>query len=151
MTTTDEDPPTASLTESASWAQLRSTTVGRLAVANDDQPDIVPVNFMVDRGSIVFRTAEGSKLTAAAGRSVAFEADGYDLGTGEAWSVVVKGVAREVAELDEVIDALDLPLFPWHTAPKPRIIRIEPDSITGRRFVARSAGDSTPPRRAAAE
>jgi hypothetical protein len=39
-----------------------------------------------------------------------------------------------VKNLYEVLEALNLPLFPWHAAPKPRIVRIEPDVITGRRF-----------------
>jgi len=149
--TTNQTRPEETMTESASWAELRKATVGRLAVAVDGRPDIFPVNFTVDRGSVVFRTAAGTKLAAAAGRPVAFEADGYDPGTGEAWSVVAKGVAREVSELDEVLDALDLPLFPWHTAPKPRIIRIEPESISGRRFTASTVGSTTPARRMARE
>ena len=32
------------------------------------------------------------------------------------------------------LDALDLPLFPWHAAPKQRFVRIEPSAISGRRF-----------------
>ena len=138
------------MTVSACWAALRNAPVGRLAVAFDGQPDIFPINFTVDRGSVVFRTAEGTKLALAAGRPVAFEADGYDPGTSEAWSVVVKGVARVVGELEEVLDALDLPLFPWHTAPKSYILRVEPDSMSGRSFTASTTGGSTPARRRAA-
>ena len=33
-----------------------------------------------------------------------------------------------------MLDALDLPLFPWHASPKHRFVRIEPVEITGRRF-----------------
>lgn len=139
------------MTESAAWAQLRQATVGRLAVVAGDRPDIFPINFVVDGGTVVFRTAAGTKLAAATDRPVAFEADGYEPDTGEAWSVVVKGVARELGELDEVVDALNLPLETWHTAPKPRIIRIAPDSISGRRFTARTASSTEPPRRAAPE
>jgi hypothetical protein len=36
--------------------------------------------------------------------------------------------------MQELFDAVDLPLFPWHAAPKPRFVRIEPDELTGRRF-----------------
>jgi nitroimidazol reductase NimA-like FMN-containing flavoprotein (pyridoxamine 5'-phosphate oxidase superfamily) len=116
-------------------ALLRSTTVGRLAVAIDGAPDIFPINFIVDHGSVVFRTAEGTKLAAAVlGRAVAFEADGYDPLAGEAWSVVVKGRAVEIARLHEVLEATDLPLFPWSTWPKPRFVRIVPTTTTGRRF-----------------
>lgn len=136
MGTNPSHEPTVKLSVSESWGLLREAVVGRLAVVVSDQlqPDIFPVNFIVDHGSIVFRTAEGTKLSAAVDRPVAFEVDGYDPATGEAWSVVVKGTAREVKKLYDVLDALDLPLFPWHAAPKPRIVRIEPDMVSGRRF-----------------
>lgn len=145
--------PNIELNASQSWGLLRGAVVGRLAVISPDhtQPDIFPINYIVDRGSIVFRTSEGSKLAAARDSSVAFEADGYNPFTGEAWSVVVKGTAREVKKLHEVFDALNLPLFPWHATPKPRILRIEPDLITGRRFHAFESPIPACVRRAAVE
>ena len=117
------------------WDLLRSCDVGRLAVSFGDQPDIFPVNFVVDHGTIVFRTAEGTKLAGAVlGRGVAFEVDGYDADAGEAWSVVAKGRATEIERMQDVFEALDLPLFPWHAAPKHRFVRIEPEDVSGRRF-----------------
>ena len=114
---------------------LRSQPVGRLAVSIRDHPDIFPINHVVDRGAIVFRTAEGTKLAASVlGRGVAFEVDGYDGERGEAWSVVVKGHAVEIEGMYELLHAEDLPLFPWHAGPKHRFVRIEPVEITGRRF-----------------
>ena len=119
------------------WVLLRSAEVGRLAVSNLDHPDIFPINYVVDHGTVVFRTAEGTKLaTAVLGPAVAFEIDGYDAKAGDAWSVVVKGRAREVQRMHEVFEATNLPLFPWQTSPKPRFVRIEPESVTGRRFHA---------------
>jgi hypothetical protein len=120
---------------------LRSQEVGRLAVAVADRPEIFPVNYVVDHGTLVFRTAQGTKLAGSVQRDVAFEADGYEPDNGEAWSVVVKGRAHEISRGHDVLDAADLPLFPWHAAPKQRFIRIVPDEITGRRFqvVAREA------------
>jgi len=104
---------------------LRTSEVGRLAVAIQNVPDIFPINYVVDRGTIVFRTAEGTKLAAALlGRGVAFEVDGYDRDAGEAWSVVIKGTAVEIERMYEMFDALDLPLFPWHAGPKHRFVRI---------------------------
>ena len=44
---------------------LRRREVGRLAVSITDHPDIFPINDVVDRGTVVFRTAEGTKLAAA--------------------------------------------------------------------------------------
>lgn len=66
------------LSTSQSWELLREAVVGRLAVLLDAQPDIFPINYLVDHGSIVFRTAEGTKLLAAVNRKVAFEVDSYD-------------------------------------------------------------------------
>jgi nitroimidazol reductase NimA-like FMN-containing flavoprotein (pyridoxamine 5'-phosphate oxidase superfamily) len=114
---------------------LRTSEVGRLAVAIKNHPDIFPINYVVDRGTVVFRTAEGTKLAAALlGQGVAFEVDGYDPEAGDAWSVVIKGYAVEIENMYEMFDALDLPLFPWHAGPKHRFVRIEPQEITGRRF-----------------
>jgi len=138
------------------WGLLWGADVGRLAVAVENHPDIFPVNFVVDRGAVVFRTAEGTKLTAAVlGRAVAFEVDGYDRATGDAWSVVLKGPAREIHQAGELFDALYLPLFPWHAAPKHRFVRVVRGEVTGRRFhvVDRSAWSvpSTGGRQAAPE
>jgi len=126
---------TVILAENDCWTLLRSTEVGRLAVVVGDRPDIFPINFVVDHGTVVFRTAEGTKLAAAAvNESVAFEVDGYDPDAGEAWSVVIKGRAKEIRRMHELFDTGTLPLFPWHAAPKHRFVRITPDEVTGRRF-----------------
>ena len=117
------------------WRLLRTHEVGRLAVSITDHPDIFPVNYVVDGESVVFRTAAGTKLAAAVlGRGVAFEIDGYDPIAGEAWSVVLKGHARQVEHMIEYFEADDLPLFPWFDSPKPDIVRVEPGELTGRRF-----------------
>ena len=117
------------------WALLRQAEVARLAVAIMNRPDIFPINYVVDHGRVVFRTAEGTKLAASVlGDAVAFEVDGYDAASGDAWSVVIHGRAVEIEDMHDLFDALDLPLFPWHAAPKPRFVSIEPDETSGRRF-----------------
>ncbi len=114
---------------------LRSRDVGRLAVSVAGRPDIFPINYIVDHGTLVVRTAEGSKLAASVVNPVvAFEVDWYSPADGEAWSVVIKGLVGEVKRLEDLVEAMDLPLFPWHAAPKQRYLRIEPEEITGRRF-----------------
>ena len=122
------------------WDLLRREVVGRLAVAIANAPDIFPINYIVDDGSIVFRSAPGTKLAAAVlGRGVALEIDGYDKVDGvetAAWSVIVRGTARLIENMKEYLEADDLPLFPWHTSPKPEIVRIDPEIVTGRRFHA---------------
>ena len=117
------------------WALLRTVSVGRLAVLVDGRPDIFPVNFTVDGGTLVFRTSQGTKLSAATGDApVAVEADGVDADTGMAWSVVIKGTGALVKSTEEVLETSRLYLFPWQAGRKDAFVRITPDSVTGRRF-----------------
>lgn len=117
------------------WQLLTSSEVGRLAVAVAGDVDIFPLNFAVDDGAILFRTAEGTKLVeiVMAGR-VAFEVDGYEPEHGRAWSVVVKGHAENLEKFDDLYHAQELPLFPWNASPKERFVKLTPVRITGRRF-----------------
>ena len=152
--TIDERTGVAILEPDKCWPLLREAKVGRLAVAVGDHPDIFPINFVVDHGTVVFRTAEGTKLAAAVlGCSVAFEIDGYEPASGDAWSVVLKGRATEIERMHELFEALDLPLFPWHVGPKHRFVRIVPDTITGRRFhvLERPSSDDSTNRRSPIE
>jgi nitroimidazol reductase NimA-like FMN-containing flavoprotein (pyridoxamine 5'-phosphate oxidase superfamily) len=121
-------------TTQESWELLREGIIGRLAVIYEGAPEIFPVNYVVDHGSVVIRTAGGTKHEAARKRRVAFEVDGYDLAAGEAWSVVAKGRAVEVHDADEAIEVMKLPLSPWASGSKPHLLRLAPDSLTGRRF-----------------
>ncbi len=132
----DTNAPSAplDLAEHECWQLLRQAGIGRLAVVVDGAPDLFPVNHVVDHGSLVFRTADGTKLAGATAGPVAFEVDGYDAVSREAWSVVVKGRAREVQQLHAVLEALQLPLTRSHPQTKPHLVRIEPASVTGRRF-----------------
>ena len=131
----DNSAATEVLTDSDSWNCLRGVSVGRLAVVLGDGPDIFPVSYTTDHGTIVFRTGVGSKLDAvAADGRVALEADGVDSETGIAWSVVVRGKAELVQRPDEVIESFSLPLFPWEAGKKDQFVRIVPDSVSGRRF-----------------
>jgi hypothetical protein len=131
--TSDLSEGIAKLAAPACWQLLGDEEIGRLAVSVDRYPEIFPVNYVVDERTVIFRTAEGTKLVATVmSPSVAFEVDGYDAEAGEAWSVVIKGHAREIPMHDLLDDTF--PLFPWTATPKPRFVRIVPDSISGRRF-----------------
>ena len=131
--------PVQELSSSQCWQLLREIPFGRLAVVLDGRPEIFPVNHVVDRGSLVFRTDSGAKLLGASRQPVAFEVDGFDQGA--AWSVVARGRAHEVRQLHDVLDTVPLPLFPWQGGDKPRFVRIEVEQLSGRRF-ARSEGSA---------
>lgn len=128
-------PTTEVLDEATCWEYLRGAAVGRIAVDVGGHPDIFPINHLVHEGSLYFRSGAGTKLAAAVlmGR-VALEIDGFEPHGRTAWSVVVKGRAQQVERMDEVFEAEQLPLFPWVASPKPNIVRIDPDTVTGRRF-----------------
>ena len=121
------------LSEEECWNLLSRHELGRLAVAADGEPDIFPVNYVIDGPRVLFRTAPGSKLAElSANPDVAFEVDEYD--ETYAASVVLKGVAKRL-ELQVEIDAADaLPLTSWIPTLKYRWVSISPTSITGRRF-----------------
>ena len=120
------------LTADECWELLGAHALGRLAFHLADQVSITPVNYVVDDGTLLFRTAEGSKLLGVVmNDNVAFEIDGLSADT--AWSVVVHGTARL---LDEAAAhrADDLPLRPWVSRYKYNVVEITATAVSGRRF-----------------
>ncbi len=113
---------------------LASVPVGRISFLADGEIVVLPVNHGVDGQDPVFRTARGSKLSAAEGQDlVAFEADGYEERTRSGWSVLVNGRAEAVYDEAEIDRLSYLGLHPWITAvDRPFWIRIRPTSISGR-------------------
>ncbi len=114
---------------------LASVPLGRLAFFTDGELVVLPVNHVMDGPDIVFRTTQGSKLTAAEQQDlVAFEADHYDALTRNGWSVLVTGRATVVYDEAESGRLGDLGLEPWACGvPHPFWIRIRPTSVSGRR------------------
>ena len=71
---------------------LASTDFGRIAWADDGEVIVLPVNFTMSEGRILFHAAEGSRLaTLADGKTVAFQADDVDTEEALGWSVLVQG------------------------------------------------------------
>jgi nitroimidazol reductase NimA-like FMN-containing flavoprotein (pyridoxamine 5'-phosphate oxidase superfamily) len=130
----DESNPVSVLPQSDCWNLLSSVTLGRLVTSVDGQPEIFPVNFVVQRRTVLFRTAEGTKLMSAAiNHNVLFEADDHNVAEG--WSVVVKGVARILHDDDELAEAERGQILPWTSTTKQHYVRIRPLTVTGRRFI----------------
>jgi nitroimidazol reductase NimA-like FMN-containing flavoprotein (pyridoxamine 5'-phosphate oxidase superfamily) len=135
MNTETSPVPKSGLSLDECWDLLGTEVVGRIALIVDGHPEIFPVNFALERRSIVFRTAGGSKLWAAVtAKPIAFEIDGYDAREQEAWSVVARGEAQ-VIENQQEKDAVDEQLLePWHPGEKEYYVRLAPKAMTGRRF-----------------
>jgi len=132
------DEPVRHLSAADCWAFLREHELGRMAYHLLDEVHIAPINYAIDhdpvtgRHSLLFRTAEGSKLLGVVmNADVAFEVGQVD---GEhATSVVLRGRGRRLEE-DEEHRAENVPLHPWVDTPKWNVVEIEVTEISGRAF-----------------
>ncbi len=125
------------LSKSECFELLAREHLGRVAAVDDRGPVVFPVNFILDRHMVVFRTDAGTKLDAACrGSRVAFEIDGTDAAAHTGWSVVVRGEAAEVTDLAELARLRKLPLAAWAPGAKTHYLRILPAVLTGRRISA---------------
>ena len=116
---------------------LRSNAVGRVAVAQEGAPVVMPVNYKVVNTSslwIAVRTRPGSILDGAP-MGAALEVDEIDPHHQEGWSVLVRGTFLHVdpaaASFRERFDP-----EPWVTAERDSWLVLEPFAITGRRLHA---------------
>jgi nitroimidazol reductase NimA-like FMN-containing flavoprotein (pyridoxamine 5'-phosphate oxidase superfamily) len=125
--------PITILSEDESWDLLAGVALGRLVTSVEDQPEIFPVNFVVQNRTVLFRTAVGTKLVSSViNKHVLLEADDHNVAEG--WSVIVKGVARTLWTDDDIAEAERAQLLPWTATLKTHYVRVIPTSITGRRF-----------------
>jgi uncharacterized protein len=132
---TTEDSPVEELSIEECWQLLEHEEFGRLAYRLVEEVHMVPINYAVDAGALLFRTASGNKLLAAALHSdVAFEIDWHD--DLAAWSVVVRGQLRRLNE-DEQHRVDGLSGQSWVPILKYDVVELKPVSITGRRFFLR--------------
>ncbi len=132
-TETSGDPVTE-LDDNESWDLLSSMSLGRLVTTVDGWTEIFPVNFVVQDKTLLFRTAEGTKLlTSVLNEHVVFEVDDHNVAG--AWSVVVRGDAHMLTTSEEIGKAERAGLYPWVATQKLRFVRIIPESLSGRRFV----------------
>lgn len=130
----DDIAPVTVLSEEQCWALISGVALGRLVTNMDGAQEIFPVNFVVQRQTVLFRTAEGTKLFGTImNDQVLFEADDHTVAGG--WSVVIRGTARVLFGADEIHEADRAGLYPWIATQKLRFVRITPAQITGRRFV----------------
>ncbi len=115
--------------------------LGRLVYSGRFDLTVLPVNYRMYEGSIVFRTAEHSPTdedlrTGIAGAEyrVAFEVDDVDLAAREGWSVLIQGSAHHVESEEERASVAAAGVEPWAGGVRQLFIRITPSRITGRRI-----------------
>ena len=126
-----------SLSEAECRALLAGSSFGRVAITVGALPAILPVNYALLDGDVVFRTTEGSKLRAALERAVvAFEIDGIDEAQHTGWSVLVVGHATAIWRQPDVERAQALDIRPWAPGTRDRFVRVTTGMISGRRINA---------------
>lgn len=113
---------------------LSTVDIGRVVFTDRALPAVLPVTFIVDEGSIVIRTARGTRLARAAQDAVlAFEADQVSAAARDGWSVVVTGEAQFETNM-AAVERLDRLLRAWVPGLKDAFIRIPLHVVTGRRI-----------------
>jgi hypothetical protein len=124
--------------------RLASVDVGRLAWARTDgRVEVRPVNFVLDRGDVVIRCGAGSMLDAVrGGQAVTFEADELEPALRAGWSVLIVGTAREISPGTNG-DRWVAPAAPWAGGPRPHVVRVHGEEVTGRRLRLTLAGAET--------
>jgi uncharacterized protein len=130
--------PVSVLGEDECWQLLSGVTLGRLVSTIGTRLEIFPVNFVVQHRTVLFRTAEGTKLISALlNDRLLFEADDHTVVGG--WSVIVRGIPELLETSAEIAEAENAQLLSWIATTKRRYVRIRPKEISGRRFVFGSA------------
>jgi nitroimidazol reductase NimA-like FMN-containing flavoprotein (pyridoxamine 5'-phosphate oxidase superfamily) len=111
---------------------LGSVTLGRISFTHDALPAILPVNHIVDEGSVIVRGHRGmdAVLQEAAGKVVAYSADVIDPATYVGWSVTLTGQAEIVDDPEEIARYPQI-VRPWRAHEERFVVRIEPVVVTG--------------------
>ncbi len=118
------------------WDLVAASPVGRVAFLDAGEPLILPVTHGLHGHQVVFRTASGTKLSAAeVDTPVAFEVDGWDAEAQSGWSVVVRGTASTVYDDEEIAELERTAGVPWLDAARAGTwVRILATEITGRKI-----------------
>jgi hypothetical protein len=123
---------------------LASEEVGRLAFIGDDGcPIVFPVNYAVEGDLIVLRTDSESVVNAVLARPVAFEVEHLAPAYRGGWSVLVRGVGRDLGGVDrnDVVEERHGSVRPWAPGSKHHRLGLEIDQVSGRRIVSPAEPD----------
>jgi len=120
--------------------------IGRIAYSGRFGPMVLPVNYKLYEGTIVFRTVEDSPVDedlrtgiANAEYRVAFEIDDISPAAREGWSVLIQGALHHVASEAERASVRESGVQPWAGGPRDLYLRVIPSRVTGRRIVRKPA------------
>jgi nitroimidazol reductase NimA-like FMN-containing flavoprotein (pyridoxamine 5'-phosphate oxidase superfamily) len=114
---------------------LSSARLGRVGMCPEGRPQVLPVTYTVVDGQLMFRTTLYSVLASGTdGATVAFQVDELDDRLRSGWSVLVVGAAQHLDDPKEMAEMFARMDEPWAPGTRPRVVRIVPAEVTGRRF-----------------
>jgi len=135
------EPILEELSEEESLRLIERAEIGRIGFTGRFGPVVLPVNFKVLDGSVVFRTVAGSPLgedlrtgITNADYKVAFEIDEISPAERTGWSVLIQGGAHYVDDAEERAVAERAGIDPWAGGDRDVFVRIKPTLISGRRI-----------------
>ncbi|GJF33320.1 DNA-binding protein [Kitasatospora sp. NE20-6] len=115
------------------WDRIGGHGVGHLALPAGPGPAVFPVNYVVDAGTIAYRTRPDGAAAAEPGSSVSFQVDRIDDRLSRGWSVLISGTAEHVEDPEAVRRLAGHPgAEPWAGGVRPLWVRIRPTRISGR-------------------
>jgi nitroimidazol reductase NimA-like FMN-containing flavoprotein (pyridoxamine 5'-phosphate oxidase superfamily) len=134
------EPLVEEMDESECLRLVSQHEVGRIAYCHGRfGPTVLPVNYRLYEGTIVFRTGHGSPMDedlrtgiAHAEYKIAFEVDEVDPAARGGWSVLIQGSAHHVSSEDERAAVASTGVTPWAGGTKDLYVRIRPTRISGR-------------------
>ena len=122
------------LDEGECWELVRSREVGRVAYDDERGPMVVPVTFVLDGESVLFRVAPYTQLARhLPDARAAFEVDEIDYFRRTGWSVVLRGTIQTVQGHD--LPAPEARPTPWPEGQRTLHLKLTPDMVTGRRLL----------------
>jgi nitroimidazol reductase NimA-like FMN-containing flavoprotein (pyridoxamine 5'-phosphate oxidase superfamily) len=137
----DAEPVLEKLDEAECLRLISPGGVGRIAFLGSYDLTVLPVNYQLVDGAILFRTAqdglteEDLRTGIAHGEyRVAFEVDHLDDTARAGWSVLLQGPAHHLDAEEEQEAARAADIEPWAGGECNHFIRITPVRITGRRI-----------------
>lgn len=117
------------------FRHLERVRLARVGVSIDALPAIFPVFMTLVDDVAVFRTVPGTKLDAASrGAIVALEIGEFDASSGEGWSVLIRGVARELQDGPGAELARRRLGTSWIDGAPEHLVEVSTDLVTGRRI-----------------
>lgn len=113
---------------------LGSHQVGRVAYCDDLGPVVLPVNYVLDRDTVLIQVSPHSTLARnLRSARASFEVDDYEDYNQTGWSVLVRGDSAHVEDAD-LPDPDNRPVA-WAEGQRTFHVRITPHDVTGRRLL----------------